>query len=191
MFFPPQAKLQDFIDAANSGDNSHLVVIPAGILPSDVLISSPIIAGEGGGMGSFGAPSAGGGAAEFGGVDPNLDPELAMALRVSMEEERARQEAAAAASSEGHAETKSSDAMDVDPSTSPTTAPKTPLAPAVAAGDDEEALLRQALAMSMNESAAVPEGMDPEEYEAMQVRGGAPSKELCRRFVRACTVNSS
>ena len=29
------------------------------------------------------------------GVDPNLDPELALALRVSMEEERARQEAAA------------------------------------------------------------------------------------------------
>lgn len=28
-------------------------------------------------------------------VDPNLDPELALALRVSMEEERARQEAAA------------------------------------------------------------------------------------------------
>merc|ERR1711957_658136 len=30
--------------------------------------------------------------ADFGGVDPNMDPELAMALRVSMEEERARQE---------------------------------------------------------------------------------------------------
>lgn len=29
------------------------------------------------------------------GVDPNIDPELALALRVSMEEERARQEAAA------------------------------------------------------------------------------------------------
>lgn len=31
------------------------------------------------------------------GVDPNLDPELALALRVSLEEERARQEAAQAA----------------------------------------------------------------------------------------------
>lgn len=28
--------------------------------------------------------------AEYGGVDPNLDPELAMALRISLEEERAR-----------------------------------------------------------------------------------------------------
>lgn len=29
--------------------------------------------------------------AEYGGIDPNLDPELAMALRISLEEERARQ----------------------------------------------------------------------------------------------------
>jgi len=35
---------------------------------------------------------AGAGAAGFGGVDPNMDPELAMALRLSMEEERQRQE---------------------------------------------------------------------------------------------------
>lgn len=41
----------------------------------------------GDGMGGGG----GGGLDEFGGVDPNMDPELAMALRVSMEEERARQ----------------------------------------------------------------------------------------------------
>jgi len=40
------------------------------------------------------AAAAGGGDFDFG-VDPNLDPELALALRVSMEEERARQEAAA------------------------------------------------------------------------------------------------
>jgi len=33
-------------------------------------------------------------------VDPNLDPELALALRVSMEEERARQEAAMKRSAE-------------------------------------------------------------------------------------------
>lgn len=29
--------------------------------------------------------------AEYGGIDPSLDPELAMALRISLEEERARQ----------------------------------------------------------------------------------------------------
>lgn len=44
----------------------------------------------GGGGGEEGAAAGGGGGYEFG-VDPNLDPELALALRVSLEEERARQ----------------------------------------------------------------------------------------------------
>ena len=39
-----------------------------------------------------GITSTGGGGFEFG-VDPNDDPELALALRVSMEEQRARQQA--------------------------------------------------------------------------------------------------
>ncbi|UPR00710.1 subunit Rpn10 of proteasome [Chloropicon primus] len=48
------------------------------------------------GMGGMGGGGGGGGASDFEfGVDPNLDPELALALRVSMEEERARQEAQA------------------------------------------------------------------------------------------------
>lgn len=33
----------------------------------------------------------GGGQDLIGGVDPNMDPELAMAIRISLEEERARQ----------------------------------------------------------------------------------------------------
>ena len=37
------------------------------------------------------------------GIDPNLDPELALALRVSLEEERARQEQAQAATGGGTA----------------------------------------------------------------------------------------
>lgn len=71
---------------------SHLVNIPPGPhILSDVLLSSPIIAGEDGAPAGFGA-SAGGAGFEFG-VDPSLDPELALALRISLEEERARQEA--------------------------------------------------------------------------------------------------
>jgi 26S proteasome regulatory subunit N10 len=71
---------------------------------TDVLIASPIInmedenvAGVGAGVGAGAGAAVGGGAAvpsqfaEYGGVDPNLDPELAMALRISLEEERARQ----------------------------------------------------------------------------------------------------
>ncbi|CAK4630729.1 hypothetical protein LEN26_008243 [Aphanomyces euteiches] len=93
------AKLQVFIDAANSNQNSHLITVPPGVLPSDVLVSSPVFHGDndmGVAMGG-GAGSAAGGNdfAEYGGVDPSMDPDLALALRVSMEEERARQEAAA------------------------------------------------------------------------------------------------
>lgn len=47
--------------------------------------------GYGGGGGEEGAAAAGGGGGYEFGVDPNLDPELALALRVSLEEERARQ----------------------------------------------------------------------------------------------------
>ncbi len=48
---------------------SHYVCIPPGMLPSDILMTSPIIQGEGG------APVAH--FSEFGGVDPTMDPELA------------------------------------------------------------------------------------------------------------------
>ncbi|CAM9354590.1 unnamed protein product [Phaeothamnion confervicola] len=188
-----QEKLQEFVDAANSGDNCHLVVIPAGILPSDVLVSSPIIADEMGGMGGGMGGGAGGGTGaggdfgggEFGGVDPNMDPELAMALRVSMEEERARQEAAAKvagdAAGAGAGETKAADAMETDDVTAAATA----AVAAAAAGSggsaaaargtadmdaDEELLLQQALTMSTQDmdADAGAGGMSGEEYEAMQ-----------------------
>ena len=50
-----------------------------------------------GGAGGVGGAAAGGGVpqssqfADYGGVDPSLDPELAMALRISLEEARANQ----------------------------------------------------------------------------------------------------
>lgn len=63
------------------------------------ICSTPVISGDGNSGSGFAAAAAaasavGTNAFDFG-VDPNLDPELALALRVSMEEERARQEAAA------------------------------------------------------------------------------------------------
>merc|ERR1711953_1392555 len=81
--------LQKFIETVNGrdGSGSHLVTIPVGPHLSDALVSSPIVQGE---DGSGAVPTGGG--FEFG-VDPNEDPELALALRVSMEEQRARQEA--------------------------------------------------------------------------------------------------
>jgi 26S proteasome regulatory subunit N10 len=79
-----------------------LLDVPNGVaMITDVLIASPIINPDedlGGGAPVPGAGAAAGGAptgasqfADYGGVDPNLDPELAMALRISLEEERARQ----------------------------------------------------------------------------------------------------
>merc|ERR1719428_1008064 len=88
-----EVKLTKLIQAVNSNETSHLVEIPVGPkLLSDVLLSSAIITPEGE------APMAGGGGGdgagfEFG-INPAEDPELALALRISMEEERARQQKA-------------------------------------------------------------------------------------------------
>lgn len=88
-----QSKLEKFIEAVGGADNNRLLTVPAGnqTVLSDYLINSPVIRGsvdpdEGG----SGAPAATSSGFEFG-VDPSLDPELAMALRMSMEEEQARQ----------------------------------------------------------------------------------------------------
>ncbi|KAF9976825.1 hypothetical protein BGZ73_007733 [Actinomortierella ambigua] len=85
-------RLEAFVAAVNNNENSNLVTVPPGPhLLGDILASSAILAGEDGQVPAF--VSSGGGNFEFG-VDPNLDPELALALRISLEEERARQEAA-------------------------------------------------------------------------------------------------
>lgn len=90
-------KLEAFNENIKGGDGSHLAIIPPGpSLLSDHLVSSPILAGEGvgprgGEPGMDGGATGGGNEFEFG-VDPSTDPELALALRMSMEEEKARQE---------------------------------------------------------------------------------------------------
>lgn len=95
-------KLQALIAAANAGGDCHFLDVPNGVAHiTDVLIASPIVSedniganmGDGGQGVAGGPPGIGGGVsqfAEYGGVDPSLDPELAMALRISLEEERAR-----------------------------------------------------------------------------------------------------
>lgn len=93
------SKLQAFNEAVKGGDGSHLEVVhPGPNLLSDIVVASPILAGEGGGPrgggdgeGEGAGGAQGGGDFEFG-VDPSMDPELALALRMSMEEENARQE---------------------------------------------------------------------------------------------------
>lgn len=92
--------LEKFVEAVggSSGEGNYLAVIPPGPgLLSDSLITTPIVnvGGDVGQAGSgmegveTGGPATGG--FEFG-VDPAADPELAMALRMSMEEEQNRLE---------------------------------------------------------------------------------------------------
>ncbi|KAJ0406194.1 hypothetical protein P43SY_000378 [Pythium insidiosum] len=121
-------KLQAFVDAASSSNNSHLVTVPPGVLPSDVLVSSPIIHGDDGGMGAMGGAGMGDAFAEFGGVDPSMDPELALALRVSMEEERARQEALQKKAAE-EAQQKEAEAAGAAAAAAPATAAAKPASP--------------------------------------------------------------
>jgi 26S proteasome regulatory subunit N10 len=88
-------KLEAFNENVKGGDGSHLAVIPPGPgLLSDQLVTSPILNGDGsssaGGVGA-GETGGDGGGFEFG-IDPSVDPELALALRMSMEEEKARVE---------------------------------------------------------------------------------------------------
>ncbi len=193
---------QELVNAANgvgdSGERTcHLVTVPPGVLPSDVLVGSPIVAGNAAAAAMAVAGIGGGGAggvdafAEYGGVDPNMDPELAMALRVSMEEERVRQErmaaeraaAAANTSEEGKApddhqqQTISGTTEQQEAGTTFTTRMEESLGGGMepmAEDDDEDALLQQALAMSMQEhsaatSSAQPQMMEMDEDEEMQV----------------------
>ncbi|KAB0397046.1 hypothetical protein E2I00_018247, partial [Balaenoptera physalus] len=72
-------KLTAFVNTLNGkdGTGSHLVTVPPGPSLADALISSPILAGEGGAMLGLGASDF-----EFG-VDPSADPELALVSRHS------------------------------------------------------------------------------------------------------------
>lgn len=142
--------LTAFINTLNGkdGSGSHLVTVPPGPHLSDALISSPIIQGEdgsgGAGLGTSGF--------EFG-VDPNEDPELALALRVSMEEQRQRQEQEAR-----QAQQDSTAGADQQSPTQDTSSDAAKDTDAEMGEANEEALLERALAMSMGESASAASG---------------------------------
>ncbi|XP_054823049.1 26S proteasome non-ATPase regulatory subunit 4 homolog [Prosopis cineraria] len=156
-------KLEALLAAVNNNDTSHIVHVPAGPNAlSDVLISTPVFTGDGEGGSGFAAAAAAAAAGgvsgfEFG-VDPNLDPELALALRVSMEEERARQEAAAKKAAEDAAKQEKGDEQQASAQDA-TMTERTGAATSEADNktndlmDDENALLQQALAMSMDDPA--------------------------------------
>lgn len=89
-------KLEVFNEHIKTTEGSHLAIIPPGPnLLSDHLMTTDILAGDGvgprGGDSGVDGGEFGNGGFEFG-VDPSTEPELALALRMSMEEEKARQE---------------------------------------------------------------------------------------------------
>jgi len=150
-------KLEQLISAVNTADNSHLVNIPPGPhILSDLILSSPIMNDAGGAAGGVGAAggTAGGVAGAIGaaagrtgaggGVDPNEDPEMAMAIRMSMEEERQRQQKAAGGGAAPAAGTAAA-------TTTTTAAAGGDSAAVPMEQDDEEALLAQAIALSMQQ----------------------------------------
>ncbi|GMR54232.1 hypothetical protein PMAYCL1PPCAC_24427 [Pristionchus mayeri] len=85
------AILNPIIDVLNGkeGSGSSMVVVGPGSKLTEAIASSPIIRGEDG----AGAPVVGGMGGGFDGFDADDDPDLALALRVSLEEQRAREQA--------------------------------------------------------------------------------------------------
>jgi len=140
--------LKKFVETVNGrdGTGSHLVTIPPGPHLSDALISSAIIQGE---DGASAVIASSGGGFEFG-VDPNEDPELALALRVSMEENRARQAREEAGSG----------AMD--------TSAAEPATASTAPAPEDEAMLARALEMSM----------EPADSKSNKTTGGSSEPNL-------------
>jgi 26S proteasome regulatory subunit N10 len=85
-------KLEAFVENVKGGDGSDLAIIPPGPnLLSEELQVSPILGGDGTAAGAAGAEGGEGGGFGFDEAAEN-DPELAYALRLSMEEEKNRQE---------------------------------------------------------------------------------------------------
>lgn len=176
-----QELLEEFMKKVNSNGNSHLISVPRGSSLGDALITSPICVGEGGGAAVGGAGAVGGN--DFpGGVDPNMDPDLAMALRLSLEEERERQrEQAKAAENEKKDDApKPAEAAEAAAAAPAEEKKEENAAPAETGDDDDddggmelddEDALARAIAMSMLEDDDTPPAQE-EKSEAKQEDGG-------------------
>ena len=150
-------RLDAFVASVNKNNNSNLVVVEPGANLSDVLCGTAIFNQDGAASGSGFAAAAAAAQSQaamqgFEGMgdmgDMGDDPALMMALRISLEEERARQEAAASAGASARADAEegvaaSEGAGSAD--TSPVDATADPMML------DDDALLQQALALSMGQ----------------------------------------
>lgn len=119
--------LNEFVTTINGkeGTGSHLISIAAPTNLADALLQSPVVQGEDG----SGLPAGFGPGYQYGMED---DPELAMALRISMEEQRLKQEAEVKKSDTG--EKMETEAKGIS---------------------EEDAMLQQALALSRQDTTPV------------------------------------
>ena len=156
------AKLQALVEAANNSGNSHFVNLEGVTNVTDGIIATPVIHDMGdaapeGQVGADpaaaaapgGAAPAGGQFAEFGGVDPNLDPALADAIRMSLEEAKQAEQAEPDSAAQP-------DAPAQDAAEAPAAPADQPAAEADAEmeEEDEAALIAQAIALSKMEDEA-------------------------------------
>ncbi len=151
-------KLQAFIDTVNNADNSHFLHVDVGV-PSvaDVVVSSPI--------NQIAAPVAGGASSSAGvaAVDPNMDPELADAIRQSLEEQKNMLQARGG---EAKTEEKKEPAPapgSAAPVAAPAAVPSQPVAAAPGASADdplaglsEEEIMQRAIMLSLEGKAEEP-----------------------------------
>lgn len=145
-------KLEALISSVNSSDNSHLVNIPPGPhVLSDMVGSSPIIVDGGSGIAVNGSSSAAGASGQLNefGIDEEADPEMAMALRMSLEEERARQGGSTDTTATGTATATQLQQSGVTTAQSESTGSALASTEGDADMNDEEAMLAQAIALSM------------------------------------------
>jgi 26S proteasome regulatory subunit N10 len=166
-----EPKLRSLVDAANNEDNSHLVSLETSSEAlSDALLTTPIFAdaqAAGGGSGFAAAAAAAAAASnqqqegtnatdgmDIEGVDPNMDPQLAMALRASLQEERARQEQQTQQPSEQEGGENGASAAQEQQQQQQQQAQsnESMAAQQQAMNLDEDTLLQQALQMSVQES---------------------------------------
>lgn len=136
-----EQKLRTLVNSARKEDGPpcELVTIPPGVRPVEVIRRTHLCGGR---STSAAAPgpattsTTSNSFEEYGGFDPNLDPEMAQAMKMSMMEERARMEQALKESAEE---------AGVAPAPAET-------APAEAIASTEDEMLQEAIRISMMES---------------------------------------
>mmetsp|Transcript_49163 Transcript_49163/g.81728 ORF Transcript_49163/g.81728 Transcript_49163/m.81728 type:complete len:370 (+) Transcript_49163:81-1190(+) len=143
--FENQDKLEALYQAVNNNDNSHLIEVPYGeVIIADWLMGFSFLFGNDFGEGSSSSGSS---------VNPDearmsmmeqQDPELAFAIRMSLEEARQKEAAGKAEGGEGSASAPASSAP------VPSSAPAAPFDDAIFMDDDDmDEEMREAIALSM------------------------------------------